>query len=82
MPSVALSQRRCTAQADCGDTSTALTRLPSASATPATPCGACWQLLAEFGLELEVISAGPKSERRWTLAELLPAAFTKESLDT
>ena len=49
---------------------------------PAAPCGACRQLLAEFGLDLEVISAGPNSERRWTLGELLPAAFTRESLDT
>jgi cytidine deaminase len=48
---------------------------------PAAPCGACRQLLAEFGLHLEVIAAGPTSERRWTLAGLLPDAFTKESLD-
>jgi len=48
---------------------------------PAAPCGACRQLLAEFGLNLEVIAAGPASERRWTLAALLPDAFTKESLD-
>jgi len=48
---------------------------------PAAPCGACRQLLAEFGLNLEVIAAGPTSERRWTLAGLLPDAFTKESLD-
>jgi cytidine deaminase len=48
---------------------------------PAAPCGACRQLLAEFGLDLEVIAAGPTSERRWTLAALLPDAFTKESLD-
>lgn len=48
---------------------------------PAAPCGACRQLLAEFGLNLEVIAAGPTSERRWTLAALLPDAFTKESLD-
>ena len=47
---------------------------------PAAPCGACRQLLAEFGLALEVIAAGPTSERRWTLAALLPDAFTKESL--
>lgn len=47
---------------------------------PAAPCGACRQLLAEFGLDLEVIAAGPTSERRWTLAALLPDAFTKESL--
>lgn len=47
---------------------------------PATPCGACRQLLAEFGLQLEVIAAGPKTERRWTLQELLPEAFTKDAL--
>lgn len=47
---------------------------------PATPCGACRQVLAEFGLDLEVIAAGPTSERRWRLRELLPEAFTPESL--
>jgi cytidine deaminase len=47
---------------------------------PASPCGACRQLLAEFGLDLEVIAAGPKSERRWTLRELLPDAFAPASL--
>ncbi len=48
---------------------------------PAAPCGACRQLLAEFGTDLEVIAAGPASERRWKLAALLPDAFTKEALD-
>jgi cytidine deaminase len=48
---------------------------------PAAPCGACRQLLAEFGLNLEVVAAGPSTERRWTLGALLPDAFTKESLD-
>jgi len=48
---------------------------------PASPCGACRQLLAEFGLDLEVIAVGPKSERRWALSELLPHAFAKASLD-
>ena len=48
---------------------------------PAAPCGACRQLLAEFGLNLEVVAVGPSTERRWTLAALLPDAFTKESLD-
>lgn len=52
----------------------------SAVEPPATPCGACRQLLAEFGLDLEIIAAGPKSERRWTLRELLPEAFTREAL--
>lgn len=48
---------------------------------PASPCGACRQLLAEFGLDLEVIAVGPKSERRWTLRELLPDAFARASLE-
>ena len=47
---------------------------------PAAPCGACRQLLAEFGLGLEVMAVGPATERRWTLAQLLPDAFTKETL--
>ena len=47
---------------------------------PATPCGACRQLLAEFGLDLEIIAAGPSTERRWTLKQLLPEAFTRDSL--
>lgn len=49
---------------------------------PAAPCGACRQLLGEFGLTTEVFAVGPASERRWTLAELLPDAFTRASLDT
>jgi cytidine deaminase len=59
-----------------------LVRVAVASAVepPATPCGACRQLLAEFGLDLEILAVGPASERRWTLRELLPEAFTRESL--
>lgn len=48
---------------------------------PAAPCGACRQLLAEFGVDLDVIAAGPSSVRRWTLQQLLPDAFTREALD-
>ncbi len=48
---------------------------------PASPCGACRQLLAEFGLDLEVIAVGPKSERHWTLRELLPDAFVRNALN-
>jgi len=47
---------------------------------PAPPCGACRQLLAEFGLDLEIIAASPLSERRWTLDALLPDPFTRASL--
>ena len=59
------------------------TRLAVASEVepPAAPCGACRQVLAEFGMNLEVVAAGPSSERRWALAALLPDAFTKEALD-
>lgn len=59
-----------------------LTRVAVASGVepPATPCGACRQLLAEFGLDMEVVTVGPQSERRFVLRDLLPEAFTPESL--
>jgi len=47
---------------------------------PASPCGACRQVLAEFGLELEVVAVGPHRQLSWTLAELLPDAFTRERM--
>lgn len=47
---------------------------------PASPCGACRQLLAEFGLDLEVIAVGPQTERRWVLRDLLPDAFARTAL--
>jgi len=47
---------------------------------PGPPCGACRQVLAEFGLELEVLSVGPKQSKRWRVGELLPDAFSKEIL--
>lgn len=47
---------------------------------PASPCGACRQVLSEFGPELAVESVSPAGARRWTMAELLPARFAPESL--
>ena len=54
--------------------------IASDSEPPAPPCGACRQVLAEFGSELAVESVGPLQARRWTLRELLPDAFTGEIL--
>ncbi len=47
------------------------------SEAPITPCGGCRQRLAEFGRADTIVrAAGPLGERaRWTLGELLPAAF-------
>lgn len=55
----------------------------AASATP--PCGICRQALAEFGLDLVVLSVGSGGTRqgtamRWSLSELLPHPFTPSSL--
>jgi cytidine deaminase len=50
------------------------------SETLATPCGACRQVLAEFGLDTQVIVAdlGERTEV-YTVRDLLPSAFTPES---
>ncbi len=53
----------------------------SDSDPPASPCGACRQMLAEFGLALRVDAVGPGQALHWTLAELLPDAFTSHRLE-
>ncbi|MBW8772224.1 MAG: cytidine deaminase [Gemmatimonadetes bacterium] len=45
---------------------------------PSPPCGACRQVLYEFGSEAAVESVGPNWNRQWRLSELLPAAFDKD----
>jgi cytidine deaminase len=47
---------------------------------PAAPCGACRQVLAEFGLDLPIDGVGPKGTVRRRLSDLLPAAFGPEQL--
>jgi cytidine deaminase len=53
---------------------------PTAAAT--MPCGACRQVLAEFGTDAIVICCTDDDarERRFALAELLPAAFGPANL--
>jgi cytidine deaminase len=47
----------------------------TASVPPASPCGACRQVLAEFG-DFPVVLANPDGNRRLTtVSELLPDAF-------
>ncbi|HEY7503077.1 MAG TPA: cytidine deaminase [Gemmatimonadales bacterium] len=47
---------------------------------PAAPCGACRQVLSEFGRDFRVDAVGPKRSVSWTMAELLPAAFGRDQL--
>ena len=47
---------------------------------PAAPCGACRQVLAEFGLHLPIEGVGSGGSVRWRLSDLLPAAFGPEQL--
>ena len=53
---------------------------PTAAAT--MPCGACRQVLAEFGADAIIVCCTDDDahERRFGLAELLPAAFGPASL--
>jgi len=54
---------------------------PTAIAT--TPCGACRQVLHEFGAEALVVCCTDDlaAERRYSLPELLPGAFGPSQLD-
>jgi cytidine deaminase len=48
---------------------------------PSAPCGACRQVLVEFGPDMEVVAIGPGETRSWTMGELLPAQFGRKDLN-
>jgi cytidine deaminase len=48
---------------------------------PAAPCGACRQMLAEFGASLRIDSIGRSARRTWLLSGLLPDAFGPDALN-
>ncbi len=50
------------------------------ASTPVAPCGACRQVLAEFGGHLIVDAVGLSGSRRWHLDELLPVSFGRKDL--
>ncbi len=54
------------------------------SSPPASPCGACRQVMLEFSPDpnaVTVTSINAKGERRsWTLAQLIPDGFTGKEL--
>ena len=54
--------------------------IATSASPPAAPCGACRQVLAEFGDGLLVESVGPSDRRTWRLSELLPDRFGPEAL--
>lgn len=54
--------------------------LVSDAPEPVAPCGACRQVLAEFAPDMLIESHGVEASVTWTVAELLPAAFTGKVL--
>lgn len=54
--------------------------LVSDAPEPIAPCGACRQVLAEFGSTLQVESYAGDRVVAWTVAELLPASFNGDVL--
>jgi len=61
-----------------GEREIALVVVYTGASPPATPCGACRQVIAEFaGPETPILCVNDKGEEvRYTLGELLPASFT------
>ncbi len=69
------------ARGSLGPSSVAAVVITTEADSPTPPCGACRQWLVEFAPTATVLSvSGSGVERRWTVKELLPAAFTGDQL--
>ena len=66
--------------ADPGDRKVQLVAIVSPSAAPCFPCGACRQVLREFGCKDVVVLEASGSPRDYPLDVLLPHAFGPEIL--
>jgi cytidine deaminase len=67
---------------DAGERRIDLVAVVTDAATPTPPCGACRQVLWEFGREALVVAETTGGVRRsWALEDLLPDAFGPEDLD-
>ena len=52
----------------------------AATQGPASPCGACRQVMAEFGINRVIMANTAGSVREASLAELLPFAFSEDDM--
>jgi len=50
------------------------------SSQPASPCGACRQVMAEFGIETVIMGNTQGKQRVMTMKDLLPNAFSNDDL--
>jgi cytidine deaminase len=66
---------------DAGERRIDLVAVVTAADMPTPPCGACRQVLWEFGREALVVAETTNGERKtWALEDLLPDAFGPEDL--
>ena len=49
---------------------------------PSAPCGACRQVMREFGPDMVVTAVGPGGVRTWRMSELLPDAFGPDDMSS
>jgi len=66
--------------ADGEDREIGLVAVYSPNAAPCFPCGACRQVLREFGCEEVVVLDGEGNPRRYPFEEILPHSFGPEVL--